>query len=232
MHLNQRVLKRWVQNYSRDFNMILRTLCIVMIAVVIDWKSVMAQDQSIAPVYFEQDIKASDPLRTSQAKELDEYVLALKKDDARLLKLVPSDYTSPEAFEKSAQRYRQAFCDSIGYPPPGDVPTMAATFEEIGEDSLGRYFRAMIPILPGVHAEGIYIVPKLLKPGEKAAAGDLNARRRRVARGGRSTTEVPTITTWCVVGLSEATLFLRHSICSRQRDIRKMFATVPTSVCV
>lgn len=59
--------------------MILRTLCIVMIAVVIDWKSVMAQDQSIAPVYFEQDIKASDPLRTSQAKELDEYVLALKK---------------------------------------------------------------------------------------------------------------------------------------------------------
>ena len=168
MHLNQRFLKRWVQNYSQDFNMILRTLCIVMIAVVIDWKSVMAQDQSIAPVYFEQDIKASDPLRTSQAKELDEYVLALKKDDVRLLKLVPSDYTSPEAFEKSAQRYRQAFCDSIGYPPPGDVPTMAATFKEIGEDSLGRYFRAMIPILPGVHAEGIYIVPKLLKPGEKA----------------------------------------------------------------
>ena len=80
MHLNQRVLKRWVQSYSQDFNMILRTLCIVMIAVVIDWKSVMSQDKSTAPVYFTQDIKASDPPRTSPAKDLVWNVFALQKD--------------------------------------------------------------------------------------------------------------------------------------------------------
>ncbi len=148
--------------------MITRTILYILPATLFCCAIVNAQDKPAATTYFEQDVKDSNPLRTEQAQELDEYILALKQDDARLRKLVPGDYSSPQAFEKSAQRYRQAFCDSIGYPPPGDVPTAAATFTPIGEDGIGRYFRAMIPILPGVHAEGIYIVPKSLKPGEKA----------------------------------------------------------------
>jgi dienelactone hydrolase len=40
------------------------------------------------------------------------------------------------------------------------VPKEAATFEKIGEDGIGVYYRATIPILPAVYAEGIYIVPK------------------------------------------------------------------------
>ena len=127
----------------------------------------IAQEKTATP-YFEQDVKESNPLRAEQAKDLDAYILALKKDDSRLKKLLPDDYSSPQAFAKSAERYRQAFCDSIGYPPPGDVPQDAATFDKMGEDSIGTYFRAMIPILPGVHAEGIYIVPKTLKENEKA----------------------------------------------------------------
>ena len=126
-----------------------------------------AQDNAAA-TYFEQDKKASDPLRAEQAKELDEYILALKKDESRLRELLPDDYSSPQAFEKSAGRYRQAFCASIGYPPPGDVPPGGATFDKIGEDHVGTYYRATIPILPGVHAEGIFIVPKSLKENERA----------------------------------------------------------------
>lgn len=147
--------------------MIARTLS-TAVAALIFCVSVSAQEKPATPTYFEQEVKDSNPLRTEQAKELDEYILALKQDNARLRKMVPNDYSSPQAFEKSAQRYRQAFCDSIGYPPPGDVPPVAATFKQIGEDGIGTYFRAMIPILPGVHAEGIYIVPKSLKTGEKA----------------------------------------------------------------
>ena len=33
----------------------------------------------------------------------------------------------------------------------------------MGEDQLGIYYRAMIPVLPGVHSEGIYIVPKSIR---------------------------------------------------------------------
>ena len=119
-----------------------------------------AQDKPAVPMYYEDDVAASNPLRTEQAKELDDYVVALKRDNGRLQKLFQPDYSSPSAFEKSAEPYRSAFCESIGYPPPGDAPSDAATFDKIGEDSIGNYFRAKIPILPGVHAEGIYIVPQ------------------------------------------------------------------------
>src|SRR5262249_2087741 len=88
------------------------------------------------------------------------YVLAMKRDETRLHALLHPDYSSPAAYEKSVESYRKAFCESIGYPPPGDVPKKAPTFDKIGEDGIGTYYRASIPILPEVHAEGIYIVPK------------------------------------------------------------------------
>jgi len=113
-----------------------------------------------APSYFEQDVAASNPLRAEQAKELDEYILTLKSDNSRLQTLFKPDYSSVAAYEKSAEPLRAAFCQSIGYPPPGEAPPEKATFEPLGEDGLGTYYRATIPILPKVHAEGIYIVPK------------------------------------------------------------------------
>ena len=112
------------------------------------------------PQYYEQDVAASNPLRVQQAKELDAYILAMKRDDTRLHALFHPDYASPQAFEKSAEPFRKAFCQSIGYPPPGDVPKEAPKFDKIGEDEIGTYYRASIPILPEVHAEGIYIIPK------------------------------------------------------------------------
>ncbi len=120
-----------------------------------------AQDKPV-PVakYYEDDVAASNPLRAEQAKELDRYILAMKQDRGRFDALFQPDYSSPQAFEKSALPLRKAFCATIGYPPPGDVPADAATFDKIGEDGIGTYYRATIPILPGVHAEGIYIVPK------------------------------------------------------------------------
>ncbi|MGE0610242.1 MAG: alpha/beta hydrolase family protein [Pirellulales bacterium] len=121
--------------------------------------------QEAAGDLFEDEVKASDPLRAEQAGELEAYILAVKEDSGRLKSLFRPDYSSPAAFEKSAAPLRQAFCDSIGYPPPGDVPDEPATFDKMGEDSLGTYFRAKIPVLPGVHVEGIYIVPRGL-PGK------------------------------------------------------------------
>lgn len=116
-----------------------------------------------AAKYFEEDVAASNPLRAEQAQELDGYILSLKQDRSRLNALFQPDYSSPLAFEKSAEPLRKAFSASIGYPPPGDVPAEAATFDKIGEDSIGTYYRAKIAVLPGVHSEGIYIVPRGIK---------------------------------------------------------------------
>ncbi|HEX5244518.1 MAG TPA: hypothetical protein VFW23_14745, partial [Tepidisphaeraceae bacterium] len=112
---------------------------------------VEAKDSPKQSAYFEQDVSASDPLRTQQAKELDAYIEAMKKDDSRLHALFHPDYSSPQAFAKSAEPYRAAFCDSIGYPPPGEVPSAPPTFDQIGQDSIATYYRATIAILPEVH---------------------------------------------------------------------------------
>ena len=129
--------------------------------------TIQAQEAA-APQYFEQDVAVSNPLRAEQAQELDQYIVSLKEDRSRLKQLLKPDYSSPGAYEESVQAYREAFGRSIGYPPPGDSPLERASFEPIGEDEIGVYSRARIPVLPGVHAEGLYIVPKSLKAGEKA----------------------------------------------------------------
>ena len=134
------------------------------ILVMTSWVPLLtAQEKAAQPAYFNQKVSASDPLRTAQARELDEYVKLLAQDRSRFKLLFKPDYTSTVAFEKSAEPLRQAFCQSIGYPPPGERPSKKPTFKQIGDDSIGTYYRAMIPILPGVHSEGIYIVPKGLQ---------------------------------------------------------------------
>jgi len=117
-------------------------------------------DKSAGTTYFEQKVADSAPLRTEQARELESYIIALKGDESRLRALLKPDYTSPEAYKKSIEAYRGKFCESIGYPPPGAVPQEAETLTRMGEDSIGVYYRAVIPVVPGVHAEGIYITPK------------------------------------------------------------------------
>jgi dienelactone hydrolase len=140
--------------------MILRAITIAISLTCCCLGTLLAQEKRPDAGFFEQDVASSNPLRTQQAEELDAYINAMKQDESGLKTLFRPDYSSPDAFEKSAEPLRQAFCDSIGYPPPGDVPTNRETFTQIGEDGIGIYYRAMIPILPGVHAEGIYIVPK------------------------------------------------------------------------
>jgi dienelactone hydrolase len=115
---------------------------------------------SVPPTYYEEDVAASNPIRTEQAHELDAYILALKNDRNRLHSLFTPDYSSVRAYEASTHKLRQAFCDSIGYPPPGSPDAGPPELKRIGEDAIGVYYRARISIVPGVHAEGLYIVPK------------------------------------------------------------------------
>jgi len=121
------------------------------------------QGQNGTSPYYEEDVPASNPIRTEQARELDAYVNRLKKDDSRLKALFKPDYSSVKAYEASTKPLRAAFERSIGYPPPGKPDAKAPTFNRLGEDSLGTYYRATIPVLPGVNSVGIYIVPKGLK---------------------------------------------------------------------
>tara|TARA_B100000945_G_scaffold310601_1_gene302746 strand:+ start:577 stop:1674 length:1098 start_codon:yes stop_codon:yes gene_type:complete len=134
----------------------IRILFILMLIPI----SLAAQEKT---EFFNRPVAESNPLRTEQARELDEYIKLIARDKTLLADVFEPDYSSPQAFQKSAEPYRQAFCDSIGYPPPGTRPEKEMSLKQIGEDSIAVYYRAMIPILPGVHSEGIYIIPKSVK---------------------------------------------------------------------
>ena len=142
---------------------LLRTLVTCAAAGAMAMACLASAVAQTAPPLYEEEVHASDPLRAEQARELDAYILKMKGDSDRLRSVFSPDYSSPRAFESSARRLRQAFAASIGYPPPGAPGPEPPTFDRLGEDSLGTYYRARIPVLPGVHAEGIYIVPKGLK---------------------------------------------------------------------
>ncbi len=110
---------------------------------------------------FNLPVSSSDPLRASQAAELERYVLHLKDTaEVRAAREFRPEYGSARAYERSTRPLRAAFAEAIGWPPPGDVPAPDVRSEEIGADALGTYHRVSIPVLPGVRSEGILIVPK------------------------------------------------------------------------
>jgi dienelactone hydrolase len=116
------------------------------------------------PPFYEENVAASDPLRVDQVQELDAYIAGLKASRAQLNAIFTPRYGSVKEYIASTKPLRERLAQTHGYPPPG-LPDKgeAPSFMQIGEDAIGTYYRAKIPVLPGVHAEGIYIVPKHTK---------------------------------------------------------------------
>jgi dienelactone hydrolase len=117
------------------------------------------QGQQPSP-YYEEQISASNHIRTQQVRELEAYIDLHKEDRRRLADLFNPDYSSTQAFEESTRRLRAAFENSIGWPVPGTIPREAPTYDRIGEDAVGVYYRVRLPVVDGVHSVGIYITPK------------------------------------------------------------------------
>ena len=71
------------------------------------------------------------------------------------------DFSGPGPYEKSVQPLRARLQASLRYPPPG-LGLASGPVEEVllGEDEVATYRELRIPVLPGVHATGIYVRPR------------------------------------------------------------------------
>lgn len=166
---------------ARSFPVMLKSGA-MLVAVAVGW----AEAPKPAP-YFEQDIAASDPLRVEQAREYDRYIADLLADQPERRQLLAPDFSSKEAYSESLAAYRAAFARSMSFPPPGAVPAGEPRFERLGEDTLGVYHRVTIPVRPGLHVQGLYLVPKGAggpRPFVLAVHGGAGSPERALFHGG------------------------------------------------
>ncbi len=78
-----------------------------------------------------------------------------------------ADFSSPEAWEKSCDSYRDYFhTEVIGKLPEPTMPLNPRTRQVYDEPKFTGY-EVMVDVYPDVFAQGILLLPKDLKPGEK-----------------------------------------------------------------
>ncbi len=95
---------------------------------------------------YEEDLKATQPIREKLWRQMDEYSKG------------PAD---------SVAALRRVFLNRLGYPVPGLQAAGPQRLEKTGEDNVAVYHRAFLPLTGGMEAYGLYIVPK--KPLAKRA---------------------------------------------------------------
>lgn len=76
------------------------------------------------------------------------------------------DYSSPEAYERSIGPKREAYFDMIGRYPAPVAPLTAQSILVYDEPEI-RGWRLSVKVYDNVHAYGILLVPKTIKPGER-----------------------------------------------------------------
>ena len=82
-----------------------------------------AQSEPAKPEYFNQRVADSNPLRTEQTRELDEYIKTIAADRRRFEQLFQPDYSSAAAFEKAAvNRCGPRFVKALVIRPPVNGP--------------------------------------------------------------------------------------------------------------
>lgn len=204
-------------------------LCSVglIFAFFLSWgHGVAAQEKKTE--YFERNVSDADTIRTEQVQELDGYITALKTNKSRLKSLFTPDYRSEKAFESSKKRLFEAFKSSIGYPIPGETPIDLPVFTLMGEDGIGTYYRAKIPVVKGINCDGIYIVPKGLKARAPLVIS---------MHGGGGSPDVAlfmaaaTTTTWCAGALNEAIACSPRRTSFRRKDFPTISVIKSTNEC-
>jgi imidazolonepropionase-like amidohydrolase/dienelactone hydrolase len=96
-----------------------------------------------AAALFEEEIPASRKFREDSYAQFLSYAATLESPAAAL---------------------RRQFTTNLGYPPPGFFATAGPErIQRIGEDAIATYYRAWVPVAPGMDVYGLYLVPKNTK---------------------------------------------------------------------
>ena len=115
------------------------------------------------PQQYREDWSVSWPNRKAQHLEIKAYVDKLLDEDIdKAMTIFQPDFFSPESYKSSLYPYRKTLGNYYGYPPPKSMEGKITKFIKVGEDVYCDVYRVWVEVIEGVHAYGIYMVPKKL----------------------------------------------------------------------
>jgi dienelactone hydrolase len=116
------------------------------------------------PEQYREKFSESFPIRKEQHLELKAYAdRILAEGIQKSLASFNPDFSSIEKYKSSLSPYRKNVLQFFGCPPPGAIEGRINKFEKTGEDVYANIYRVWIEVMPGVHAYGIYMVPKKIR---------------------------------------------------------------------
>ena len=143
---------------SNSLGRIIGICCIFSILI-----SFTGKGQSV-PQQYREEWSVSWPNREAQHLELKAYTDKLLEEDIqKSLNSFKPDFSSPEKYKKSLVSYCKTVGDFFGYPPPKAKEGKITKFVKVGEDVNCTVYRVWVEVCDGLHAYGIYMVPKNLK---------------------------------------------------------------------
>jgi dienelactone hydrolase len=116
------------------------------------------------------------PFQVSQQQRMSRQFQELVAHTQRIMRLADqrrqafwskADVSSPEAWRKSAPWYRDYFWNEVIGQLPDPSEPLRARSRQIFDEPKWKGYEVVLPVWPDVFAEGILLVPKDLKPGER-----------------------------------------------------------------
>jgi hypothetical protein len=98
---------------------------------------------------------------TQQVDEINAYLQARRLAAAESPAIQHLDFSSPDDYIRSSEELRAHLRECLRYEPDSfAAPTEAVQETALGEDALATYAQLRVPIAPGLHSIGIYMLPR------------------------------------------------------------------------
>ena len=114
---------------------------------------------------FPEKLSDSEAIRDEQYRQMDAYFTSFIEQSAAVRARYWNrlDFSSPQAYDRSAEPYRRDWAQFLAVPPPGNTPL---NVKRVKVRDFDRYtaYRVWFDTMPGVQAYGILLVPKIAGP--------------------------------------------------------------------
>lgn len=115
---------------------------------------------AILPPIFARNYEDVVQSHTEQTTEIERYLNGLRQPARQTPEALGFDFTSEANYLRSRETVRSLLASSLSYPPPKVVQiAQTPSLERLAQDELATYYEISVPVLEGVNARGVFMMP-------------------------------------------------------------------------